>query len=73
MGAPSPTPTLTIEDIKAMKTVAITKTQAAQAMGVDPRTATGAVEDGSIPSVRIGRRVLIPRIPFLALFGAAND
>lgn len=72
MGAPSPTPTLSIEDIKNMTTVAITRTQGAQAMGVDQRTVTTAIENGSIPSVKLGRRVLIPRLPFLALFGA-ND
>lgn len=70
MGAPSPTPTLSIDDIRNMTTVAITRTQGAQALGVDPRTVTAAIENGSIPSVKLGRRVLIPRLAFLALFGA---
>lgn len=72
MGAPSPTPTLSIDDIKNMTTVAITRTAVASALGIDPRTVTTAIENGSIPSVTLGRRVLIPRLPFLALFGA-ND
>lgn len=52
---------------------ALSKREAAEIAGVDVRTLTKGIEDGSIPSIRIGRRVLIPRAPFLALFGAAND
>jgi excisionase family DNA binding protein len=70
MGAPSPTPTLSIEDIKNMSSMAITRTQVSQALGIDPRTVRIGIEDGTIPSVRIGRRILIPRLPFLAIFGA---
>ena len=73
MGASSPAPILSIEDVARMETFALTRTQCADALGVDVRTVTRSVEDGSIPSVRIGRRVLIPRIPFLALFGAADE
>ncbi|APE12064.1 DNA-binding protein [Rhodococcus sp. 2G] len=56
-----------------MDTLGLTRTDAARALGVDVRTISRGIEDGTIPSVRIGRRLLIPRIPFLALFGAAND
>ncbi|WP_198040608.1 helix-turn-helix domain-containing protein [Rhodococcus sp. 2G] len=73
MGATSPAPVLGIEDIAAMDTLGLTRTDAARALGVDVRTISRGIEDGTIPSVRIGRRLLIPRIPFLALFGAAND
>ncbi|MFV0434078.1 MAG: helix-turn-helix domain-containing protein [Leucobacter sp.] len=40
------------------------------ALGVDPRTITASIENGSIPSVRFGRRVVIPREKFLRLFDA---
>lgn len=43
-------------------------TSAAEALGVDPRTITVGIEDGTIPSVKIGRRVVIPREKFLSLF-----
>lgn len=67
------TPTkVTIRDLQKSDDVAITRTTAAQALGVDPRTVTAGIENGTIPSVKLGRRVLIPRIPFLALFGANN-
>ena len=42
--------------------------EAAQALGVDPRTITVGIEDGTIPSVKLGRRVVIPREKFLRLF-----
>lgn len=59
-------------EVRGMAKVAITKAEAARALGVDVRTVTRSIEDGSIPFVHIGRRVLIPRLPFLALFGAAD-
>lgn len=46
----------------------ITRQEAAQALGVDPRTITVGIEDGTIPSVKLGRRVVIPREKFLRLF-----
>jgi excisionase family DNA binding protein len=42
-------------------------------MDVDPRTVTRAIEDGQLPSVRLGRRVLIPRLPLLELLGIDPD
>ncbi|WP_413230890.1 helix-turn-helix domain-containing protein [Occultella kanbiaonis] len=44
-------------------------------LGVDYRGVSRACTDGSLPSVRIGRRVLVPRKPFLALLGeqSADD
>ncbi len=70
MGASSPPPTLSIADIQSMDTVAITVTQGARAMGMDRRTVSAGIEEGTIPCVRVGRRLMIPRLPFLALFGA---
>jgi excisionase family DNA binding protein len=60
---------VTIDTLTASNKVAITRREAADALHVDPRTITAGIQDGSIPSVRLGRRVLIPRIPFLQLFG----
>lgn len=61
---------ITLDDLRNSSDVAITRTAAAAALNVDPRTITVGIENGTIPSVKLGRRVLIPRIPFLALFGA---
>jgi hypothetical protein len=38
-------------------------------LDVDPRTIDRAIEDGTISVVRLGRRLLIPRRPFLAALG----
>lgn len=64
-------PTLTIDDIRASRAFVITRLDAAHALGVDPRTITASIEDGTIPSVKLGRRVVIPREAFLRLFDQA--
>jgi len=60
--------TMTIKTLRSAPSLVITRTDAAAALGVDPRTVTAGIENGTIPSVRLGRRVLIPREKFLKLF-----
>ena len=60
--------TLGIDDLRGRRSLVITRQEAAQALGVDPRTITVGIEDGTIPSVKLGRRVVIPREKFLSLF-----
>ncbi|HEY0246624.1 MAG TPA: helix-turn-helix domain-containing protein [Gryllotalpicola sp.] len=62
------TSTVTIDELQESRSVVITRSEAASALGVDPRTVTIAIENGDIPSVRLGRRVVIPREKFLRLF-----
>jgi len=62
------TATLTIEMLRNARSLVITRTDAAQALGVDPRTITAGIENGTLPSVKLGRRVVIPREKFLRLF-----
>lgn len=62
------TATVTVDMLRASRSLVITRTEAAQALGVDPRTVTAGIENGTIPSVRLGRRVVIPREKFLRLF-----
>lgn len=47
----------------------LNRTEVATLLDVDPRTIDRAIEDGTITVVRLGRRLLIPRRPFLAAFG----
>lgn len=68
----APTQKVTIRDIAAMDDLAITRSVAAAALNVDPRTVTAGIENGTIPSVKLGRRVLIPRLPFLAVWGVTE-
>ena len=62
------TATLTIEMLRDARSLVITRTEAARALGVDPRTITAGIENGTLPSVKLGRRVVIPREKFLRLF-----
>lgn len=34
---------------------------------LDERTVRRACEDGQLPSIRVGRRILVPRLPLIAL------
>ena len=45
------------------------RAEVAALLTLDPRTVDHATKDGTIPAVHIGRRVLIPRRPFLHAFG----
>lgn len=60
-------PIQTLEDARRSHLAALTITEAARLMRVDPRTVSAACAAGEIPSVRMGRRLLIPREAFLAL------
>lgn len=60
--------TLDIDDLRRRCSLVITRTEVAEALGVDPRTVTVGIEAGTIPSVKIGRRVVTPREKFLSLF-----
>lgn len=60
--------TLDLDDLRKKRSLVITRQEAAEALSVDPRTITVSIEDGTIPSVKLGRRVVIPREKFLRLF-----
>ncbi len=59
---------LTLEDLRTSTAPTITMTTAAAVLEVDPRTVSAGVKEGTIPSVRLGRRIVIPREKFLKLF-----
>ena len=51
----------------------LNRTEIAALLAPDPRTVDHAIEDGTIPAVHVGRRVLIPRRPFLRAFGVVDE
>lgn len=53
--------------LRASSSATVTRADAAAVLGIDQRTVTRAIEDGQLPSLRVGRRVLVPRLPLLAL------
>lgn len=63
----------TLDDLKSSTAIGITMKDAASALGVDPRTISAGIKEGSIPGIKLGRRVIIPREKFLKLFEAADD
>lgn len=50
----------------------LNRAEVAALLAIDPRTVDQAIADGTIPAVRVGRRVLIPRRPFMAAFGVTK-
>lgn len=58
---------LTLQDLQGMTEAGLTAKQAAEVLNVDPRTISRAIQDGSIPAIRLGRKVIIPRIPFIKM------
>lgn len=67
---------MTIEDLCSSTATVLTVAQVARLLTdmdgdqLDERTVRRACEDGQLPCVRVGRRLLIPRLPLLALLGA---
>lgn len=58
---------MNLEELKASTAATVSRTEVARLFGVDPRTVTQGIRSGEIPSIRIGRRVVIPREPLLAM------
>jgi excisionase family DNA binding protein len=62
------TATVTVDTLRSSQSLVISRTEAAAALGVDPRTVTAGIENGTIPAVKLGRRLVIPREKFLKIF-----
>lgn len=63
------TPITTWAQLRTTDREVLNRTEAARLLDIDERTLAKGIEDGTIPSVRLGRRVLIPKRPFMATFG----
>jgi excisionase family DNA binding protein len=62
-----------LEELRISRAAVVTVAEAAAVFGVDVRTVTRAIENGELPALRLGRRVLIPRLPLLAALGVSVD
>lgn len=49
--------------------LALSVTEAAELLGISRALAYELVARGELPSVRLGRRVVVPRVALLAMFG----
>jgi excisionase family DNA binding protein len=65
-------PPCDLDWLRNTNAAALTRNQTAQILGVDSRTVTRAIESGELPSLQMGRRVLIPRLPLLRLLGVED-
>ncbi|WP_228479914.1 excisionase family DNA-binding protein [Microbacterium abyssi] len=54
---------------KTDTSLALTMKDAAKLVGVDYRTIKLGIESGTIPTVQLGSRRMIPRVPLLRAFG----
>lgn len=67
---------MTLDELRASGAAVLTVTQTADVLRdleghrPDERTVRRAAETGQIPCVRVGRRLLIPRLPLLAMLEA---
>jgi excisionase family DNA binding protein len=62
-----------LDELRISRAALVRVAQAASVFGVDVRTVTRAIENGELPALRLGRRVLIPRLPLLAALGVRVD
>lgn len=66
------TPITTWAALRSADREVLNMAEVAALLAIDPRTVDQAIGDGTIPAVRVGRRVLIPRRPFMATFGVTD-
>lgn len=60
-------PITNLDELLASDRATLTVRETALVLGVDQRTITRAIAAGELPALRIGRRVLIPRLRLVAL------
>lgn len=57
----------TLEELENSPKAVLTQVEAGAVLGVDRRTVSAGIKAGNIPAIQIGRRVVIPREPFLRM------
>lgn len=58
---------MTLDELKSSSRAAVSMAEVADLLGKDPRTISRAVRAGELPAITLGRSVLIPRLPLLAM------
>ena len=53
--------------LEDLETATVSQSQVAKALGVDQRVVSKAVRDGSIPTIKLGARKRILRLPLIPL------
>lgn len=63
---------MSFEDLMLSTEAVITRSDAASALHCDPRLISRGIRENKIPHITLGRRVLILREPFIALFTGSD-
>lgn len=58
--------------LRTTKQAAASTRQVSMVLGIDPKSVTNAVARGEIPSVRIGKRILIPVMELRRMLGVED-
>lgn len=61
-----------MNDKPAVERVTLTVLEVAKALGINRNVAYDSVRRGEIPSIRVGRRLLVPKIAFDQLLASAK-
>ena len=61
-----------LEELRASRAAVVTIAEAAAVLGIDVRTVSRAIRNGELPALRLGRRLLIPRLQLLDCLGATS-
>jgi excisionase family DNA binding protein len=64
---------MSLDDYVNSSEAVISRRAAASLLKCDPRTVSRGIVEGSIPSISLGRRRLIPLKPFLRLLGVESE
>jgi excisionase family DNA binding protein len=64
---------MTLDELRASRSAVVTVAETASLLDVDPRTVLRGCETGQLPSITVGRRVLIPRLRLLAMLDADGE
>ena len=65
-------PITNLDELLASGRATLTVRETALVLGVDQRTVTHAISNGELPGIRISRRVLVPRLPLVAMLTAPD-
>lgn len=60
-------PARNLREVRQSTRATLSVSEVADVLNVDPRTVSSAIAAGELPSVKLGRRLLIPREPFLSI------
>lgn len=60
---------MSLDELRQCNLAVITQTQAASVIGCDARTVNRGVQDKTIPSIKLGKRIYIPVAAFLRMLG----